>query len=73
MKKIHIIGGGTFSHVRNHMALAAPAFGGTARALYPLLASTDRQVQLHLTKMADHTSKLVTNDDVASLLEKLKA
>jgi hypothetical protein len=37
MKKIHIIGGGTFSHVRNHLALAAPAFGETARALYGLL------------------------------------
>ncbi len=33
-KKIHIIGGGTFSHVRNHLALSAPAFGGTARSLY---------------------------------------
>jgi hypothetical protein len=31
---IHIIGGGTFSHVRNHLALAAPAFGTTARNLY---------------------------------------
>jgi hypothetical protein len=33
-QKIHIIGGGTFSHVRNHMALAAPAFGSTARMIY---------------------------------------
>jgi hypothetical protein len=32
--RIHIIGGGTFSHVRNHLALAAPAFGSTARKLY---------------------------------------
>ncbi len=32
--KIHIIGGGTFSHVRNHLALAAPAFGSTAKSLY---------------------------------------
>ena len=33
MKKIHIIGGGTFSPIANHMALCAPAFGGTARTL----------------------------------------
>ncbi len=33
MKKIHILGGGTFSPVANHMALSAPAFGSTARRL----------------------------------------
>ena len=33
MKKIHILGGGTFSPVANHMALSAPAFGTTARYL----------------------------------------
>jgi hypothetical protein len=105
MKKIHIIGGGTFSFVRNHLALSAPAFGETARTLHKLLlkAVTDsdlnaldvvldptlpvegftnwlarsnevRQiVNLHLTKMANHNSKLVTNEDVAALLEQLKA
>lgn len=33
MKKIHILGGGTFSPVANHMALSAPAFGETARRM----------------------------------------
>lgn len=99
--KIHIIGGGTFSYVRNHLALSAPAFGSTARNLYrqiyrameveyfvstPTVAGedvverhtagqeyADVRVHLHLTKMADHTSNLVTNDDVAGLLAKLTA
>jgi hypothetical protein len=34
---IEIIGGGTISHVRNHLALTAPAYGNTARKLYMLL------------------------------------
>ena len=29
-KRIYILGGGTFTHVRAHMSLAAPAFGETA-------------------------------------------
>lgn len=81
---IHIIGGGTFSHVRNHLALAAPAFGGTARKLERLFeANIDPEgyrgsgqfddLALHLTKMADTSSNLVTNDDVAALLDKLIA
>ena len=36
MKKIYILGGGTFNYVRNHLALAAPAFGETARKLKTL-------------------------------------
>lgn len=77
MKKIHIIGGGTFSHVRNHLALAAPAFGQTARALaHRIIADSDWQkyeTYLHLTKMADHTSKIVTNEDVSKLLDTMIA
>lgn len=37
MKKIHILGGGTFAPVANHLALCAPAFGGTARSLATML------------------------------------
>lgn len=33
-KRVVILGGGTFSHVRTHLALAAPAFGTTAKQLY---------------------------------------
>jgi hypothetical protein len=79
MKKIHVLGGGTFSHVRSHLALSTPAFGGTARAIvdhlnYAINESDkdDVEVVLHLTKMADPlNSNLVTNDDVAKLLDTL--
>lgn len=75
MKKIHVIGGGTFSHVRSHLALAAPAFGTTARELQRLFAGAAANLEpvLHLTKMADHRSSLVTNDDVAALIDSLVA
>lgn len=77
MTKVHIIGGGTFSHVRNHLAIAAPAFGKTARDLHSILssASLSRQfaTKLHLTKMADPESTLVTNQDVSDLLDTLIA
>jgi hypothetical protein len=90
--KIHVLGGGTLSFIRNHLALAAPARGGTARELYGLFvrrvaADVDssipssvanrvaaERVTLHQTVLAaPHQSTLVTNDDVAELLEQLKA
>lgn len=73
-KQIHIIGGGTFSYVRNHTALCAPAFGETAKYLTNLCKSrfNNMGVTLHLTKMADFHSKLETNEDVENLLLKLK-
>jgi ribulose-5-phosphate 4-epimerase/fuculose-1-phosphate aldolase len=73
MKFVHVLGGGTFNHVRSHMALAAPAFGGTARKLTELLRDRVPGVKLHLTKMADHTSNIVTNEDVERLVDGLIA
>jgi hypothetical protein len=80
MPKIIVIGGGTFSHVRNHLSLCASAFGETARTLAETLRAEVRKrgqrfygVDLYLTKMADPTSKLVTNEDVDKLLDKLIA
>lgn len=72
-KKVHIFGGGTFSHVRNHLALAAPAFGTTAKRLYELCKERfdKMDVYLHLTKMADPNSTLVTNQDVEAKLKEL--
>jgi len=80
MKTIEIIGGGTISHVRNHLALCAPAYGSTAKKLknyfhnklfnnrdYPSLSD----VNLHLTKMAG--GDLETNEDVSKLLDKIIA
>jgi phosphopantothenoylcysteine synthetase/decarboxylase len=72
-KTIHIFGGGTIQHVRNHMALCAPAYGGTARKLHAMLSEMplEQDVKLHLTKMADHTSGIETNEDVAGVLNSL--
>ncbi|WP_434715977.1 phosphopantothenoylcysteine decarboxylase domain-containing protein [Paraburkholderia sp. A3RO-2L] len=67
---IHIFGGGTIQHVRNHLALCAPAYGNTARKLaYELenLPLKD-EVKLHLTKMADPTSSMETNEDVSRVV-----
>lgn len=73
MKTIHILGGGTVNHVRNHMALTAPAYGATARKLYELTKyNSTMGVQLHLTKMASAgVSELETNEDISKLIDKL--
>lgn len=79
MKKVHIIGGGTFVPVRPHFSLSAPAFGATAKELYGrfgtahVMGGSYLQPELHLTKMADFNSTLVTNDDVEHLLGNLVA
>ena len=69
-KAIHIFGGGTIQHVRNHLALCAPASGTTARKLAADLANSPlgMDVQLHLTKMADPESRIETNEDVSRVL-----
>jgi len=76
MKKIHIYGGGTFSYVRNHLALSVPAFGKTAREIENILKTSARywkmDTVMHLTKMADSNSDLVTNEDVRDSVMKLK-
>jgi hypothetical protein len=65
-KRVYVIGGGTFSHVRNHLAIAAPAFGTTARRIAELCKehSDTMDIQLCLTKMADPGSSIVTNHDL---------
>lgn len=77
MKNIEIIGGGTVSHVRNHLALCAPAYGTTAKQLYYLCDKNyvnGFNTNLHLTKMADPPfSELETNEDVSKLVDKLIA
>jgi hypothetical protein len=75
-KDIYVLGGGTFSHVRNHLALAAPAFGTTARQIRNLCEQQfddKMDVSLILTKMADSKSALITNEDVAEVVGKLKS
>lgn len=73
-KKVHIIGGGTFNYVRNHLALAAPAFGHTARELFKKahMQMSEMDVELHLTRMAGGGYEApVTNDDLARLIQNL--
>jgi hypothetical protein len=62
---ILILGGGTFYHVRNHLSIAAPAFGTTAKWLHEALVDSD----LVLTKMADTSSSLETNADVKKFVD----
>jgi phosphopantothenoylcysteine synthetase/decarboxylase len=62
---ILILGGGTFYHVRNHLSIAAPAFGTTARWLKENLVGSE----LVLTKMADSASSLETNADVKAFVD----
>lgn len=67
-KTVEIIGGGTISHVRNHLALCAPAYGTTAKVLKNLCeAHSDKlEVNLHLTKMAGGEAE--TNEDIDKLV-----
>lgn len=65
-KRIIIYGGGTVSHVRNHLALCAPAYGTTARYLAneATFIFNKMDVSLRLTKMAGG-KLLETNYDIA--------
>jgi hypothetical protein len=79
MRRIHIIGGGTVSHVRAHLALCAPAYGKTVGNLYSLLCEAVRQrgeehdteVKTHYTRMAGGNTNLETNEDVDRLVKQL--
>ena len=73
MKKAHIVGGGTVHYVRSHLALAAPAYGSTARMLYNLCHLQQSAIEsvLHLTRMAGGPRGLETTLDVMALAETL--
>ena len=68
MNKTLIFGGGTFNHIRSHLALAAPAFGETARKLHELMPEST----LILTKMADHTSIILMVEEPRNDLKRRK-
>ena len=77
-KRIHVIGGGTVSHVRGHLALCAPAYGGTARRLHELATEkfANMDVVLNLSKLAvggEAPGSFETNEDLATLLDALVA
>lgn len=73
MNKVIVLGGGTFNHVRNHLSIAVPAFGETAKFISGCCRYEfkDMLTQLHLTKMASTKSNIVTNDDVAVFVESI--
>lgn len=69
-KNVVIIGGGTVSHIKSHLGLAAVAYGKTARMLKDLCeAHSDKlDVKLHLTRMANSgAGTLETNEDILSI------
>jgi hypothetical protein len=85
MKSIEILGGGTVFHIRNHLALTAPAYGTTARLINDIILDQmydlvrDKQIRkydvsLYLTKMAcQGKGNLETNQDIEKLVDKLIA
>lgn len=74
IKNIHIFGGGTISHISNHFALCAPAYGSTAHQLQNILTNDKRfdnfNVYTELTKMAG--GKMETNQDILNKINELK-
>lgn len=74
-KQIHIVGGGTIEPVREHLALAARAYGGTAKRLGALCREQfpEMGVNVHLTRMADPRSMIETSTDLRRLAYELTA
>ncbi|HVI40102.1 MAG TPA: class II aldolase/adducin family protein [Anaerovoracaceae bacterium] len=70
-KQIRIITGGTFFHVRPHLALAAPAFGAVGNDLQSLCKHLipEMDTGVVFTRMADPMSGIETNQDVEALLD----
>lgn len=76
IQKVFVIGGGTFSHVRNHLSLAVEAFGETAIKINDLIQEAanlpDSMLSyLTLTKMADPHSE-ITHSGTSTLNKMLK-
>ena len=71
-KQIAVFGGGTFSWIGSHLALAAPAYGATAKRLERICRAQcpEFDVKMHLTKMAGGAS-METNDDVAAEVDRI--
>lgn len=72
-KKIIVMGGGTVHHMRSHLALCAPAYGTTAKKIAELSEKRfpNMDVELVLTKMADSSSSLETNEDVEKYIDEM--
>ena len=68
---VHVVGGGTVVHVRNHLALAAPAYGSTAREIAGVCTRLGHATRLTLTRMADPASRYETNEDLQRLADEI--
>jgi hypothetical protein len=75
VKRIVIFGGGTISHIANHLALSAPAYGSTARRLAELFADGGKmEVVTYLSRMADPVNyRFETFDDLARCVDEVVA
>jgi hypothetical protein len=72
MSRVVVFGGGTFNTISCHLALAAPAFGETAKRLVKMFENNGTlEPQLCLTKMADSYSTLMTNEDIDRYLREV--
>lgn len=75
-RTVHIIGGGTVSHIRSHLAVTAAAYGNTARTLLDLVRAhplfQTSTPKLHLTRMANSgLGMLETPEDVEQLAKNI--
>ena len=72
-KTIYLVGGGTISHVRNHLALCAPAYGRTAIQLEQLCQREipGLNTKLCLTRMAGGSPELNTPKDLGHLVSQI--
>lgn len=68
-KRIYAVGGGIIEPVRSHLALAAPAYGRTARQIGALCREfmPEMDTRVYLTRMGDPSSDIETSDDLRSL------
>lgn len=62
-KDIHVIGGGTVTHVRPHLAIAAPAYGRTVHDIFSVLWDNGKDpypgtVHLYTTRMAGNQHEI---------------
>lgn len=75
MKKIILIGGGTFNPIANHLSLAAPAFGTSVDTIKRLMSENsdfdEYKIITTKTKMADNNSSIVSNDDLSAYVDEL--
>ena len=73
-KRVHIFGGGTITHIANHLALCAPAYGSTAKHIHKLMRHHPLERHLEMTKMTGwEGATMVTNQDVLARVEQLVA